>query len=133
MIDRATSCAISSGQMVPVFSGSCMKNRGIQITSNSLIKYFPSPIQKINDFSKKFPNVPLIAQVFKVINDSSRGPICFIRVFKGKISKGETLLIASTKQSFKIQILARMIADEILYINSVNQGDIGAIVGNEFY
>ena len=44
-IDNAVRKAMKSGQMVPLFCGSALKNKGVQPLLDGVLKYLPSPAE----------------------------------------------------------------------------------------
>lgn len=66
---------------------------------------------------------------FGVVYDEHAGEVGVVRLFSGKIKKGDQLYIASKKQFAKIQQVAIYMGPERMQATHVSAGNIGAIVG----
>ncbi|HIG91085.1 MAG TPA: GTP-binding protein, partial [Methylococcaceae bacterium] len=91
----------------PTYCGSAFKNKGIQLVLNAVVDYLPCPTEvkpqpevdlegvetgehAIVDIDK-----PLRALAFKIMDDRY-GALTFIRIYSGKIDKGDTILNSFT-------------------------------------
>ncbi|KAL4460614.1 hypothetical protein ABPG72_002901 [Tetrahymena utriculariae] len=123
-----------------VLLGSSLKNKGIQPLMDSIVKYLPSPIEKNPVFNvdnhsqvrKPLPNEKLSAYVYKVINDSQKGPLTYIRVYSGTLQNRQGLQISESSIQEKPQQLWRVRADNYIQINEIVAGDIAAISGLKY-
>lgn len=127
-------------KLVPVFCGSALKNKGVQLLLDGIVDYLPSPvdlppvkgenpktgeeeIRKIND-DEKFS-----ALVFKVATDPYVGELAYFRVYSGTLEKGSYVLNSSTNTKERIGRILRMHANERTEIDKVYAGGIAATVG----
>jgi len=138
-IDKAIKNSLKTMKCTLLLSGSALKNKGIQLLLDSIVKYLPSPLEREKIEStfkhKKVTREPnnrskLLAYAFKIINDNVHGPISFVRTYSGQLKSKSTLFNTTTNKIEKINLLARPLADEMTHINVISAGDIGAIVGN---
>jgi elongation factor G len=125
---------------IPVYTGSALDNKGIQLLLDGVVDFLPSPI----DLNNAKGTDPLTNQVierkpsdeesfsglvFKIQVDPYVGTLSYIRVYSGILKTGMTVLNTTTGASFRIGRLARMHANNREEIEELFAGDIGAIVG----
>ena len=132
--------AVLHNQVTPVFCGSSLKNKGVQLVLDAVIDYLPSPLDVPavkatyikNDEPVEFPaedTAPLSALVFKIVSDPYVGRLAYIRVYSGKIATGGMVYNSSKGRKERIGRLLRMYADRREDIDEVGAGDIGAVLG----
>ncbi|NMC85524.1 MAG: elongation factor G [Anaerolineaceae bacterium] len=132
--------AVIQNKATPVFCGSSLKNKGVQLVLDAIIDYLPSPldIPHVKATLTKtgedvtFPtdeNAPLTALVFKIVGDPYVGRLAYFRVYSGRIKTGETVYNSSKGKKERIGRLLRMYADRREDIEEVKAGDIGAVLG----
>jgi elongation factor G len=126
----------------PVFCGSSLKNKGVQVLLDAVIDYLPSPADKPtitvsepdepeNTFDiPAQDDGPLSALVFKIVTDPYVGRLAYVRVYSGVLSQGQTVQ-NTTKKGKKERIgrLIRMHADHREDVSEIRSGDIGAVLG----
>ncbi|UFN69028.1 elongation factor G [Vibrio alginolyticus] len=125
----------------PTYCGSAYKNKGIQLILDAVIDYLPSPTevdpQPLTDSETGEPtgevatvsaDEPLRALAFKIMDDRF-GALTFIRIYSGKMKKGDTVLNSATGKTERIGRMVEMHADERNEIDSAQAGDIIAVVG----
>lgn len=136
----ALRAAVLHNQVTPVFCGSSLKNKGVQLVLDAVIDYLPSPLDVPavkatyikNDEPVEFPAedaVPLSALVFKIVSDPYVGRLAYIRVYSGKIATGGMVYNSSKGRKERIGRLLRMYADRREDIDEIAAGDIGAVLG----
>ena len=125
----------------PVFCGSALKNKGVQLILDAVDDYLPSPLDvppveginpKTNEVVVRHPDVkePFAALVFKVINDpTGMGKMAFFRVYSGQINQGDTVLNPAKGRQERMARLYRMHANKREAITEVNAGNIGVSLG----
>lgn len=72
---------------VPVLCGSAYKNVGVQMLMDAVIDYLPSPQDCSHLSIYSYFKSSLAAKVFKVTHDKHKGPLSFLRVYAGKLTK----------------------------------------------
>ncbi len=132
--------AVLDNKATPVFCGSSLKNKGVQLVLDAVIDYLPSPLD-IPAVMGKNPqndevvelkpddNGPLGALVFKIVADPYVGRLAYFRVYSGKIATGDMVYNPVKGRKERIGRLLRMYADRREDITEVNSGDIGAVLG----
>ncbi|WP_320130366.1 elongation factor G [uncultured Sphaerochaeta sp.] len=125
---------------LPVFVGSSLKDIGVQALLDGIVDYLPSPsevpplfgmnLKSGKEVSVSYDeNKPPLALIFKIQVDREAGPMCFVRVYQGKLKKGSTVMNISKKKRERINRIMRMHADRPEDLTELEAGDIGVIVG----
>jgi elongation factor G len=135
--------AVIANLATPVFCGSSLKNKGVQLILDAVIDYLPSPLDippvtahLVRDGSevlrKADDSEPMSALVFKIVSDAYMGRLAYIRVYSGKVKQNSTVNNSSKGKKERIGRLLRMYADRREDIEELGAGDIGAILGLKF-
>lgn len=74
-------------------------------------------------------NLESCALAFKVVNDPRRGPLVYVRVYSGKISRGATLFNTNLQVPERAPQLLRMYASDSTEVQDLPSGQIGVIRG----
>ncbi|MFP5520316.1 MAG: elongation factor G [Bdellovibrionia bacterium] len=126
-------------KIVPVLCGSAFKNKGVQRLMDAVCAYLPSPAEKKEqalDLTKNeekfdlFPDStkPLVALAFK-LQETPFGQLTYMRVYQGKIGKGDFIINMANKKQVKVPRLVRMHSDKMEDIETSYAGDIIAVFG----
>ncbi len=126
-------------QFVGVFLGSAHVNKGIQPLLDAVERYLPNPTEVHNyglDLDKNeekvelfnVENKPCVALAFK-LDDGQYGQLTYVRIYQGKIVKGDELFNTRAKKKFKVGRIVRMNAAAMEDINEGMPGDIIALFG----
>ncbi len=126
-------------ELCPVFMGSAYKNKGIQPLLDGVIDYLPNPTEvenkalDLDDNEKEIilesnPDKPAVILAFK-LEDGQFGQLTYIRVYQGKIKKGDTLYNTRTRKKFNVGRLIKMHASEMEDISECGCGEIAALFG----
>jgi elongation factor G len=139
-LKAALRVATIANKATPVFCGSSLKNKGVQLVLDAMIDYLPSPLDipyvkatslKTDEIVEYPPDdsEPLTALVFKIVADPYVGRLAYFRVYSGKLKTGDTVYNPGKGKKERIGRLMRMYADRREDIEEVDAGDIGAIIG----
>lgn len=138
-LKRVLRVATIANNIVPVFCGSALKNKGVQLLLDAVVDYLPSPIDlpptKGTDSDgkeesrKASDDEPLTALAFKVASDPFVGTLTFFRVYAGVMKRGSYILNATKNSSERIGRILRMHANHREEVEEICAGDLGALVG----
>ncbi|MBQ3697006.1 MAG: elongation factor G, partial [Spirochaetales bacterium] len=139
MIEAAIRRGTLSLKMCPVFVGSAHKNKGIQPLLDGVTKYLPEPRDVENralDLDNNEQEIVLEADDKKTpvvlafkLEDGRYGQLTYIRVYQGKLRKGDELVNTRTGKRFRIGRLIKMHASEMEDISECGAGEIAALFG----
>lgn len=126
-------------QFVAVFCGSAHMNKGVQPLLDGVIRYLPNPTEvhnygldlDNNETQVELFNVadkPCVALAFK-LDDGQYGQLTYVRIYQGKIVKGDELFNTRAQKKFKVGRIVRMNSAAMEDINEGQPGDIIALFG----
>ncbi|OHA64028.1 MAG: translation elongation factor G [Candidatus Wildermuthbacteria bacterium RIFCSPHIGHO2_01_FULL_48_25] len=132
--------AVLRGVLVPVFFGSSLKNKGVQLVLDGVIDYLPSPtdLPPVDGIDPKTGNTitrspldsePYSSLAFKIASDPYVGTLTFFRVYSGTLEKGSYVLNATTGETERISRIFRIHANDREEVDALYAGDIAATVG----
>jgi elongation factor G len=132
--------ATLNNDLIPVFLGSSLKNKGVQLLLDGVLDYLPAPIDRPAeqgiDPSTNMDVIcpvnvddPPVAMVFKITTDPYVGRLAYFRVYSGTIRRGQNVVNALGGKKERIGRLVRMHADHREEVQEVRAGDIGAVLG----
>jgi len=132
--------AVIENKIFPVFCGSALKNKGVQLVLDAVAYYLPSPVD-IPPTSAVFSktgeskeisadeNIPFTALAFKTATDPFVGSLTFFRVYSGKLTSGSYVLNTRSGQQERISRIVRLHANQREEIKDIYAGNIAATVG----
>src|SRR5687767_3617708 len=137
---RALRAATLAYQIVPVLTGSALKNKGVQPMLDAVVDYLPSPLDvppvtgtdpRTGEevMRETDPSAPFSALAFKIVADPFVGKLAFFRVYSGTLKTGSYIYNSSKGQKERIGRILQMHANHREEIESVSAGDIAAAVG----
>ena len=140
---------------MPVFTGTALKNKGIQPLLNGVVDFLPNPadvknfafIQKAGEkqatgeegeeVAQKIEMNPdresardhtFVGLAFKL--DATRfGQLTYMRMYQGSVRRGDYIWNARTGKKVKVSRLVRMHSNEMVDIEEALAGDIAALFG----
>jgi len=128
-------------KVIPVFTGTALRNKGVQLILDAVVDYLPSPIDvpslnghDVNDATKEieiYPkdDAPFAALAFKVATDPFVGQLTFFRVYSGMVKAGSYVVNTSKGEKERIGRILRMHANHREEVAEIYSGGIGALVG----
>lgn len=128
-------------RITPVFVGTAKQNKGVQTLLDGVCAYLPSPKEVVNYALDRDnneakvqiypdPNEPLLMIAFK-LEDGRFGQLTYMRIYQGRIKKGDVIYNARDGKKIKVPRLVRMHASEMHDIEEAIAGDIIAMFGVE--
>jgi elongation factor G len=131
---------ILQNRTTAVFTGSSLKNKGVQQVLDAVIDYLPSPLDIAAVTGTNPDNgeevvrppeddAPMSALVFKIVTDPYVGRLAYFRVYSGKLTTGSMVYNSVKGRKERIGRLIRMYADHREDIQEVLAGDIAAVLG----
>jgi elongation factor G len=117
--------ATIAGDVVPVLAGSAFRNRGVEPLLDAVVAYLPRPGEAPGAAST---DGPLSALAFKLTADD-HGAMVFVRVYSGRLRRGDTVFNASTGKPERVARLYEIHADQRVERDELVAGDIAGIVG----
>lgn len=127
-------------KMHPVFCGSALKYVGVQRLIDGVIDFLPAPtdISELKghdpkDMDKEIirkltPDEPFCGLAFKIVSDQ-HGELTYVRVYSGKLSKGERVLNSNRNKRENVSRLFQMHAADRIALDVAEAGDIVACIG----
>jgi len=131
---------VLANQVIPVFTGSALKNKGVQLVLNAVVDYLPSPLDvppiegidpKTEELIVRHASVeePFSALAFKLMTDTFVGQLTYFRVYSGSLTAGSYIYNATTGEKERIGRILRMHANTREDVKEVSAGEIAAAVG----
>ncbi len=132
--------AVISNDIFPVFAGSALKNKGVQLVLDAVVDYLPSPLDikavvgidpRTGAEIKREPSdsEPFTALAFKLQADPFVGQLTFFRVYSGSVEAGTYVYNATTGDKERVGRMVRLQADQREEVKKVFTGEIAAMVG----
>ncbi len=139
LVHRVTRAAVQQQDATPVFLGTAFRNKGVQPLLDAVVRYLPSPLEreiKAKRWHEEGSLIqlepdsgkPLVGMAFKIVDDPY-GQLTFMRLYQGKIEKGQTYVNQRTGRKERFSRIVRMHADQREDIDQALAGDIVAVMG----
>jgi elongation factor G len=131
---------VIANEIFPVYCGSALKNKGVQLVLDAVVDYLPSPLDlkpatgtnpKTGEPVERHANddEPFCALAFKLQTDPFVGALTFFRVYSGTLTAGSYVYNSSTGTKERISRIVRLQADKREEVEKVFTGEIAAAVG----
>jgi elongation factor G len=128
-------------KLVPVLTGSALKNKGVQLMLDAVVEYLPSPVDlppvegfDPEDETKKITRepsdeAPFAALAFKIATDPFVGQLTYFRIYSGVLKAGSYVMNSSNMEKERIGRILRMYAKHREDVKEMYTGEIAATVG----
>jgi len=139
-LKKALRKAVIGYQLVPVYAGTSLRNKGVQPLLDAVVDYLPSPLdlpevsgtdkrtgEKIT--RKRIVNEKFSGLAFKVQIDPHVGKLTYVRIYSGKIEAGSYAYNSTKDVTERIGRLLLMHANQREEIKEAFAGEIVAVVG----
>ncbi|HMP67619.1 MAG TPA: elongation factor G [Candidatus Paceibacterota bacterium] len=131
---------VIANEIIPVFTGTALKNMGVQLVLDAVVDYLPSPVDvppikgldpKTNEEIERASSdeEPFAALAFKLQTDPYVGQLTYFRVYSGTVSAGSYIYNSTTGDKERLGRILRMHANEREEVETVYAGEIAAAVG----
>ncbi len=132
--------AVIANEVFLVYTGSALKNKGVQMLLDAVVDYLPAPTDlpavtgtnpKTGGEEERKPSddEPLAALAFKLQTDPFVGQLTFFRVYSGVLKSGSYVYNANNGKKERIGRIVRLQADKREEVEEVYTGEIAAAVG----
>ena len=132
--------AVLGVKIIPVYAGSALKNKGVQLVLDAVVDYLPSPldIPPVHGIDPRNGETiyrhasdeePFSALAFKLQADPFVGQLTFFRVYSGTVSAGTYVYNSTTNEKERLGRIVRLQADKREDVETVYAGEIAAAVG----
>ena len=132
--------AVIANEIFPVYAGSALKNKGVQLVLDAVVDYLPAPtdikaVTGVNPDTEEpverhaSDSEPFAALAFKSMNDPFVGQLVFFRVYSGTVESGSYIYNPRTGNKERLSRIVRMMADKREEVKKVFAGEIAAAVG----
>jgi elongation factor G len=139
-LKQAMRGAVLANELVPVYTGSALKNKGVQLVLDAVIDFLPAPVDlppvegvnpKTGEIETRAPSdsEPFAALAFKLQTDPYIGQLVWFRVYSGTVESGSYIHNASTGDKERIGRLVKMHSNSREEVDKVYAGEIAAAVG----
>ena len=137
---RALRTATIASRLVPVFAGSALKNKGVQLVLDGVVDYLPSPVDLppvkglhpdtgVEETREARDDAPFAALAFKLQADPYVGQLTFFRVYSGVLKAGTYVYNTATGDQERVGRILRLHANSREELKEISAGNIGALVG----
>ncbi|MEY4602125.1 MAG: fusA-3, elongation factor elongation factor, partial [Candidatus Parcubacteria bacterium] len=132
--------AVIANKLFPVFTGSALKNKGVQLVLDAVVDYLPCPLdippvhgtdpKTGEEITRKASDTePFAALAFKLQTDPFVGQLTFFRVYSGTIESGSYIYNSTTGEKERLGRIVRLQANDREEVKKVYAGEIAAAVG----
>ncbi|MEK6676364.1 MAG: elongation factor G [Planctomycetota bacterium] len=140
-IQAALRRATLGREIIPVLLGSAYKNKGVQLLLDAVVRYLPSPLDRVafavdnaNDGAEititADTDGPVVAMAFKIV-DEPFGQLTYVRVYQGELRRTQPYKLVRTGKSQRIARIYRLHANKREDVESAFAGDIVGVTGLE--
>lgn len=124
--------------LIPVMAGSAVQNKGVINLMNEIVKYLPEAAERgaipATDLLKDTvvgisceEDKPFAAQIFKTAVDPFVGKLNYLRVCRGVLKTGMTVLNPNTGAQERINAIYLVSGKKQTPVSELGAGDIGAV------
>jgi len=132
--------AVIAYKLVPIFAGSSLRNKGVQLLLDGVVDYLPSPVDLgqvkgtnpktgVEEIRKLIPDEAMAGLAFKIQNDPHVGKLTYFRIYSGRVAAGTYIYNSTKNAQERVGRLLLMHSNERTEIKEAFAGEIVAIVG----
>lgn len=130
--------AFVAGKFIPALCGSATQEFGITILQDFICTLAPTPMEthgmevefvptkekRVQQFKE---DEPVVAFVFKTVNDDYAGRLSFIKVLSGVLTPETSLVNVATGKQERVSHIYTMLGKKHIDVAKLHAGDIGAL------
>ena len=139
-LKQALRKAVIAVKLIPVFTGTALRNKGVQLVLDAIVDYLPSPadippVKGTNpktgeeEERKASDEEPFAALAFKIATDPFVGQLAFVRIYSGTLKAGSYVYNSTKDTKERIGRILRMHANHREEVDEMGAGEIAAVVG----
>ncbi len=139
-LKKALRQAVVNYQLVPIYTGTSLRNKGVQPLLDAIVDYLPSPLDRppvegVNpktgekETREQETSVPLTGLAFKIQLDPHVGKLYYVRIYSGTLKAGSYIYNSSRDKQERIGRLLLMHANQREEVDEAYAGEIVAVVG----
>lgn len=128
---------IATGNVIPIMAGSALGNRGVINLLDEIVTYMPTANERrrlATDldadeliYVDADESQPFAALVYKTVYDSYTGKLNYIKVLRGKLKTGDTVLNVNTGKEERIGQIFTLAGKKCELVAELTAGDLGAV------
>ncbi len=137
---KALRAAVIARKIFPVYLGTALKNKGVQLVLDAVVHYLPSPLEipaqigtnpKTGEEEERpaSDDAPLAALAFKIAADPFVGTLTFFRVYSGVLKAGSYVYNVTKGERERVGRIVRLHANSREDVTEVYAGEIAAAIG----
>ncbi len=129
--------ALREGHIVPICFVSGKTGAGVDDLINVMVRHLPNPAESNDPLFTDAegndvklipdPELPLVAHVFKVVNDPYIGKVGVFRIHQGTLRRDDLIFVGDNKKAIKISHPMILQGKETTEVRELVPGDIGVI------
>ena len=124
--------AVKRAHLVPVFEAEPLQGIGIEQLLEEVARLFPSPLDRewkdaAGNVVDPAPGAPLVAQVWRSVNDPFVGQLSFLRIFGGTLKADSEIFNATRSQKERIGFVHVVNGKKTESIGEATAGDVVAL------
>ena len=139
-LKKALRAATIAYKAIPIYCGSSLRNKGVQMVLDGVVDYLPSPVdlQFVTGINPQTgaeekrrlePNEAFSALSFKIQLDPHVGKLTYTRIYSGTLESGSYVYNASKGKKERVSRILLMHANQREEIDKAYAGEIVALVG----
>jgi elongation factor G len=117
-------------QVVPVLCGAALRNRGVPLVLDAVVRYLPSPAERaLPEGLAAREDAPACGFVFKTEVDPHVGSLAWVRVFQGVVRPGAPLVVRPSQRRERVARVLGLHGGQVEPMAELGPGGIAALVG----
>ncbi len=139
-LKKALRAATIAYKLVPMYSGTSLRNKGVQPLLDGIVDYLPSPLDvppaegnlpNSDSVVVRHPDIkePFAGLAFKIQADPHIGKLTYVRIYSGRVDSGSYIYNATRDKTERVGRLVLMHANNREEVPYAEAGEIIGMVG----